>query len=150
MKCWSMLLTGCALALIIIAPVEAQWGGGRERPSAEEIAKRQQEARAKLFEELRLDEAQIKLVDSLLTVRDERRMEMMEEMRASFGDREAMQDMRKEMGALQADTDENIRAALTEEQLKLFQAIRDKEAEGRVNRRGRRREGGGGDGGSRI
>jgi|SaaInl7_200m_RNA_FD_contig_21_2811817_length_555_multi_4_in_0_out_0_2 hypothetical protein len=141
MKCWD-LLAGCVLALVVTwaAPVEAQWGEGaqRERPSAEEIAKRRTEARAKLFEELQLDSAQVKIADSLLTVRDDSRMAMMDQMRASSGDRQAMQDMREEMAALTTDIDAKISAVLTEKQRELFKAIREAEAKSRSDRRSRR------------
>ena len=50
MKSWNPALAGCALAMAMVFtnPVDAQWEGGRgprERPSAEEIEKRRQEAR---------------------------------------------------------------------------------------------------------
>ena len=136
MKSWNPALAGCALALAVIlaGPVDAQWGGGGgqfERPSAEEIKNRRQDARTRLLEALKLDDVQMKLVDSLLTVRDEKIMEMVEMMRSSFGDRETMREMRGEMQDLQADTEKQIDAALTEEQRELYKAYRDKEQENR-------------------
>jgi hypothetical protein len=41
-------------------------------------------------------------------------------MRASFGDREMMREMRGEMQDLQVDTEEKIDAVLTEEQRLLY------------------------------
>ncbi len=147
MKCWHVLLSGLAVtfALVLAVPAQAQWGEGggqRQRPSAEEMAKRRQEARTKLFAELKLDEAQAKLVDALLTVREDRRRDMMAEMRASMGDRQAMADMRKEMEALQKEIDEKINAALSQEQRKLYAAILEKETKERADRRGGQRRGG--------
>ena len=155
MRHWNLLLAGCALALtvFIASPADAQWGGGggqRQRPSAEEIEKRRQEARTRLFETLKLDDAQTKLVDSLLTVRDEKMMEMVELMRASFGDREMMREMRGEMQDLQVDTEEKIDAVLTEEQRLLYKEYLEKERENRrwgPRRRGGQAGGGGGDAG---
>jgi hypothetical protein len=155
MRHWNLLLAGCALALtvFIASPADAQWGGGggqRQRPSAEEIEKRRQEARTRLFETLKLDDAQTKLVDSLLTVRDEKMMEMVELMRASFGDREMMREMRGEMQDLQVDTEKKIDAVLTEEQRLLYKEYREKERENRrwgPRRRGGQAGGGGGDAG---
>ena len=165
MKCWNVLLSGLAVAFVtyrriviepgafalaLATPAQAQWdqgGGQRERPSAEAMAKRRQESRSKLFAALKLDAAQAKLVDALLTVRDDRRMDMMEEMRASMGDRQAMQDMRKQMEALQKETDEKINAALSQEQRKVYAALLQKEAKERADRRGGQRRGGEGAGG---
>lgn len=155
MRHWNLLLAGCALALtvFIASPADAQWGGGggqRQRPSAEEIEKRRQEERTRLFETLKLDDAQAELVNSLLTVRDEKLMEMVELMRASFGDRETMREMRGEMQDLRVDTEKKIDAALTEEQRLLYKEYREKERENRgwgPRRRGGQAGGGGGDAG---
>lgn len=155
MKSWNPALAGCALAMAMVftSPVDAQWEGGRgprERPSAEEIEKRRQEARTRLFDALKLDDAQMQLVDSLLTVRDEKIMAMVELMRSSFGDREMMREMRGEMQDQQADTEKQITAALTEEQRELYKAYRDKEQENRGwgrRQRGDQATGDGGDSG---
>ncbi|MEE2833295.1 MAG: hypothetical protein VYD18_13135 [Candidatus Latescibacterota bacterium] len=155
MKSWNPALAGCALAMAMVFtnPVDAQWEGGRgprERPSAEEIEKRRQEARTRLFDALKLDDAQMQLVDSLLTVRDEKIMAMVELMRSSFGDREMMREMRGEMQDQQADTEKQIAAALTEEQRELYKAYRDKEQENRGwgrRQRGDQATGDGGDSG---
>jgi uncharacterized membrane protein YgcG len=149
---WNLLLAGCALALAVFfaSPADAQWGGQRQRLSAEEIEKRRQEERTRLFETLKLDDAQTKLVDSLLTVRDEKMMERVELMRASFGDRETMREMRGEMQDLQVDTEKKIDAVLTEEQRLLYKEYREKERENRgwgPRRRGGQAGGGGSDAG---
>ena len=92
----------------------------------------------------------MQLVDSLLTVRDEKIMAMVELMRSSFGDREMMREMRGEMQDQQADTEKQISAALTEEQRELYKAYRDKEQENRGwgrRQRGDQATGDGGDSG---
>lgn len=135
------LLAAVALAFVVsfAVPVDAQWGGGQgERPSAEEMEKRRQEERAKLYATLELDETQTKLVDSLLTAADTLRQSLMEEMRASFGDRETMREIREDMQGLQKDLDEKINKVLTEDQRKLYAAYRQEQAQnrGRWRRRG--------------
>jgi hypothetical protein len=135
------LLAAVALAFVVsfAVPVDAQWGGGQgERPSAEEMEKRRQEERAKLYATLELDETQTKLVDSLLTAADTLRQSLMEEMRASFGDRETMREIREDMQGLQKDLDEKINKVLTEDQRKLYAAYRQEQVQnrGRWRRRG--------------
>lgn len=141
MNYYKGLLAAVALAFVVsfAVPVDAQWGGGQgERPSAEEMEKRRQEERAKLYATLELDETQTKLVDSLLTAADTLRQSLMEEMRASFGDRETMREIREDMQGLQKDLDEKINKVLTEDQRKLYAAYRQEQAQnrGRWRRRG--------------
>jgi hypothetical protein len=143
------LMAGVALAFAVsfAVPVDAQWGGGQgERPSAEQMEKRRQEERAKLYATLKLDEAQTKLVDALLTAADTQRQGLMEEMRASFGDRETMREIREDMQDLQKDLDEKITKVLTEEQGKLYAAYRREQAQNRGRWRRRANDDGDDDG----
>lgn len=110
------------------------------------MQKQREEARKKLFEELKLNDAQISLIDSLPVSLDVRRMEMMEDMRLSFGDRDAIRDIREQMQALKSSIDEQIVALLSQQQQQLWEAVQAKAAQRRSERWGSRRGGGrGGD-----
>jgi hypothetical protein len=145
---YSIFLAGGILAAVVClaVPAEAQpGGGGRERPSADEMEKFRQEAREKFIDALQLDEVQIPIVDSLLTAQYSARADLMEEMRSGFADRETIREMRTEVQELQEDTEAKINALLTEAQRELFKAFREQQAE-RRGQWGRGRRGGDGDG----
>lgn len=145
---YSTFLAGGILAAVVClaVPAEAQpGGGGRERPSADEMEKFRQEAREKFIDALQLDEVQIPIVDSLLTAQYSARADLMVEMRSGFADRETMREMRTEVQELQEDTEAKIDALLTEAQRELFKAFREQQAE-RRGQWGRGRRGGDGDG----
>ena len=94
-------------------------GGGRGGAGGGQNVERMKEM---LFDNITLDEAQGKAVDSIMTAAVAKRMEMMQAMRSGGGDREAM---REQMQAAQMEERKAMRALLTTEQ----QAIFDKNVE---------------------
>ena len=152
MTCRRTLLVVAAIALGLLAsqPLLAQRGkgrfGNREQPSPGEMQKTREEARAKMFEAVQIDQPQQVLVSAVLDTLEMERQEIVEDARSGRRDPEVFRMIRQDMEDLTKAYDEKLKNILGEETFKLYATYRDAERAARGERRGR---GGGGTTGGR-
>ncbi|MBT5144046.1 MAG: hypothetical protein HN559_21345 [Gemmatimonadetes bacterium] len=149
-----LLIAAIALGLAAIQPSLAQRGGGRsgdrEQRSPEEVQKAREEARAKMFEVLQIEQPQQVLVAALLDSLEMERQQIMEDARSGPRDPEVFRMIRQDMEDLAKVYDERLLEVLGEETFKLYATYRDAVRAARGEGRGRRgRSGGGRRGGDR-
>lgn len=123
----------------------AQWGGGGggQRPSAEEIERARQARRAALFDTLQATAEQRTTIDSILDAQEQTMLDLRDEMRMAFGDREIMNEIRQDIEKAAEQSNVAILAILTESQQTLYKALIEEQSnraerwrQGRGNRRG--------------
>ncbi len=119
------LLAAAALFALPVAHAVAQGTGGGGPGGAA----RQQELIDRVTKELSLDAKQAEKVTSILKAETEKRNTLFQEMRSGGGDPQAM---RAKMGELTEETEKELSAVLTKEQVAKYKEIRTAwQAEGR-------------------